>query len=431
MSMKETMAVVLGGGRGTRLAPLTYARCKPAINLAGKFRLIDIPISNCINSGLKKIFVVTQFLSTGLHRHIFQTYRFDRFSEGFVEVLAAEQTPTNLNWFQGTADAIRQSLRYITEWDIQYVVILSGDQLYQMDYQKLLNYHIENLADVTVSTLPVRQEEVSRMGIMQIDTDGQIVRFEEKPEDPNLQDEMATSHEFFESMNIDNNGRFHLASMGVYVFNREVLVELLNKENYTDFGREVIPEAVKNRRTFAYVFDGFWEDIGTIDSYYRVNLSLTDAMPPFNFYDARWPVYTHPRTLPGAKLNGGNFDRAIICEGSIVEKASINRSIIGSRQLIGPGSVIRDSLVLGADYYEVLNRSLESFATAANPVPLGIGRDVKIEGAIVDKNARIGHDVVINRRSPDEPDSEGDGYYVRSGIVIIPRAAVIEPGRVI
>ena len=430
MIMKDTLAVILGGGRGTRLAPLTYARCKPAINLAGKFRLIDIPVSNCINSGLKKIFVVTQFLSTGLHRHLSQAYRFDRFSEGSVEVLAAEQTPTNVTWFQGTADAIRQSLRYITEWNISYVLILSGDQLYSMDYSRLLEFHIESLADVTVSTLPVPSEDVSRMGIMQIDQGGRIMNFVEKPQEPEVQESLATSEEFLKGFNIESRGRRHLASMGVYLFNRDALLELLANENYHDFGREIIPEAVQTHRMFAYVFDGFWEDIGTLESYYEVSLSLTDPVPPFNFYKEDWPIYTHPRTLPGVKVNGGKIERAILCEGCIVDNAEITRSIVGIRQIIGSGTRISDSLVLGADFYESTGSSSHGFRESKSKVPMGIGRDVQIEGAIIDKNAHIGDGAVIRPR-PDEPDQDGDGFYVRSGIVIVPRAGVIQPGRVI
>jgi glucose-1-phosphate adenylyltransferase len=430
MIMKNTLAVILGGGKGTRLAPLTNARSKPAINLAGKFRLIDVPVSNCINSGLTKIFVVTQFLSTGLHRHLFQTYRFDRFSEGTVELLAAEQTPSNTKWFQGTADAIRQSLKYITEWNINYVVILSGDQLYSMDYSKLLEFHIDRFADVTVSTLPVPPEDVSRMGIMQIDRDGRIANFVEKPEDAALQESLATGEDFLKNFKIEPKGRRHLASMGVYVFNRDALLELLSNEKHIDFGREVIPEAVKTHRTYAYVYDDFWEDIGTIESYYKVSLSLTDPVPPFNFYKEDWPIYTHPRTLPGVKVNGGKIERALLCEGCIVDNAEITRSIVGIRQVIGAGTRIRDSLILGADFYETSGSAQYSFRQSQSKVPLGIGQDVQIESAIVDKNARIGDRAVI-RSKQGEPDQDGDGFFVRSGIVIVPRSGMIQPGRVI
>ncbi|HUU28362.1 MAG TPA: glucose-1-phosphate adenylyltransferase [archaeon] len=430
MYTQDTLAVILGGGRGTRLAPLTLARCKPAINLAGKFRLIDIPVSNCINSNVVKVFVVTQFLSAGLHRHIFQTYRFDRFSQGFVQVLAAEQTPTNMNWFQGTADAIRQSLGYITEWNIKYVLILSGDQLYAMDYSKLLNFHVKKNADVTVCTLPVHAENVSRMGIMQIDTKGRIMKFVEKPTDPKVQEELVTGESFLKQFGIEVRGRRHLGSMGVYVFNREALIQMLSEKKYTDFGREVIPEAVNSHRVFAYVFDDFWEDIGTIESYYQVNLCLTDPIPPFNFYREDWPIYTHPRSLPGVKVVGGRIERAILCEGSIINNAQITRSIIGIRKVIRPGSIIRDSLVLGADFYEEPGEIPEGFRKTESDIPIGIGHNVYIEGAIIDKNTRIGDGVVI-RPKHGEPDRDGDGYYVRSGIVIVPRGGVIEPGRVI
>lgn len=428
MNTKNTLAVILGGGRGARMTPLTLARCKPAINLAGKFRLIDIPVSNCINSNVLKIFVVTQFLSAGLHRHLFQTYHFDRFSEGFVEVLAAEQTPTNMDWFQGTADAIRQSLRYITEWNISYVLILSGDQLYSMDYRNLLNYHVDRAADVTVSCLPAPPEDVYRMGIMQINDEGRIINFVEKPTEPEVQAELATDEGFFQKFGIEARGRKHLGSMGVYVFNREALIEMLGQGKYTDFGREVIPAAAKSHKVYAYVFDDFWEDIGTIESYYRVNLSLTDPVPPFNFYKEDWPIYTHPRSLPGVKVVGGKTDRAILCEGCIVDNAEITRSIIGIRQIVRSGAKIRESLVLGADFYDSTGGKPEGFRRTDSNVPLGIGVNTDIEGAIVDKNVRIGNEVKI-RPKWNEPDQDGDGFYIRSGIVIIPRGGIIEDGR--
>lgn len=427
MYTRDTLAVILGGGRGTRLAPLTLARCKPAINLAGKFRLIDIPVSNCINSRVLKIFVVTQFLSAGLHRHIFQTYRFDRFTDGFVEILAAEQTPTNMTWFQGTADAIRQSLRYIVEWNIKYVLILSGDQLYSMDYGEMLEYHVNSAADVTVSTLPVPQTEVYRMGIMQIDEAGRIVNFVEKPSDPKVQEGLATEEIFLRRFNVDPRGRRHLGSMGIYIFDREVLVELLTEGRYTDFGREVIPAAVKSHKVCAYVFDGFWEDVGNIESYYRVNLSLTDPVPPFNFYDENWPIFTHPRSLPGVKVVGGTTERAILCEGSIIDRAHIQRAIIGVRSVIRSGTRIKDSLLLGADYYDTPG-AVEGHRREQSHLPIGIGHDCEIEGAIIDKNVRIGNGVKIRPRY-GQPDHEGDGFFVRGGIVIVPRGAVIEPGR--
>ncbi|MBW7997210.1 MAG: glucose-1-phosphate adenylyltransferase [Candidatus Glassbacteria bacterium] len=432
MDSRDTLAVILGGGRGTRLAPLTLARCKPAINLAGKFRLIDVPVSNCINSQVRKIFVVTQFLSAGLHRHLFQTYRFDRFSDGFVEVLSAEQTPTNVNWFQGTADAIRQSLRYIIEWNIKNVLILSGDQLYAMDYGKLIDHHASTGADVTVATLPARGEDVYRMGIMQMDRDGRLVNFVEKPDDPGVQEKLTTDAETMKKFGVEPKDRHHLGSMGIYVFSRSALVELLSREKYTDFGREVIPAALESHKVYGYVFDGFWEDIGTIESYYRVNLSLTDPVPPFNFHDEHWPIHTHPRSLPGVKVVGGSIERAILCEGSIIDHSDVERSIIGVREMVRHGTRIKDSLILGADYYDTPGEDSERGMRRgrSSDIPLGIGHDVEIEGAILDKNTRIGDGVRITPKY-DMEDHEGDGYFVRSGIVIIPRGKVIEPGRVI
>jgi len=424
---RDTLAVILGGGRGTRLAPLTLARAKPAINLAGKFRLIDIPVSNCINSNVMKIFVATQFLSTGLHRHLFSTYRFDRFSEGFVEPLSAEQTPTNTQWFQGTADAIRQSLHYIVEWNIKYVLILSGDHLYSMDYRRILQFHADRNAEVTVSTIPLPEQDVNRMGIMQLDENARIVNFVEKPKDPAVQRQMQSSEQTIASFGIDPAGRKHLGSMGIYVFNKSTLLEMLNNYSHTDFGREVIPEAVRSKRTFAYVYDGYWEDIGTIEAYYHTNLRLTDPLPPFDFYREEWPIYTHPRYLPGVKINGGQVERAILCEGSVVDRAEIHHSIVGIRQMINEGTHIRDSLILGADYYD-REDSLEAEKGAPCDIPLGIGRNVTIEHAIIDKNTRIGDGVKI-RSWEGRPDEDGDGYYVRSGVVIIPRGGVIRPGR--
>ncbi len=433
MYTRDTLAVILGGGRGTRLAPLTLARCKPAINLAGKFRLIDVPVSNCINSQVRKIFVVTQFLSAGLHRHLFQTYRFDRFSDGFVEVLAAEQTPTNTHWFQGTADAIRQSLRYIIEWNIENVLILSGDQLYSMDYGKLIDQHVKTGADITVSTLPAPAEDVYRMGIMQMDGDGRLVNFVEKPENPKVQESLATDKKTMKRFGVNARGRRHLGSMGIYVFSRKALVELLSEGKFTDFGREVIPAALKSHKVFGYVFDGFWEDIGTIESYYKVNLSLTDSFPPFNFHDEHWPIHTHPRSLPGVKVVGGSIEQAILCEGAIVDHADIEHSIIGVREQVRYGSSIKDSLILGGDYYESSKEGQDKGLLRRegnSNIQLGIGREVEIEGAILDKNTRIGDGVKITPKY-NEPDYEGDGFYVRSGIVIIPRGEVIEPGRII
>ncbi len=430
MRTRDTLAVILGGGRGTRLAPLTLARAKPAINLAGKFRLIDIPVSNCINSGVNKIFVATQFLSTGLHRHLFSTYRFDRFSEGFVEPLSAEQTPTNTEWFQGTADAIRQSLRYIIEWNIRYVLILSGDHLYSMDYSEILQFHEERNAEVTVSTIPLPEQDVTRMGIMQLDSEARIVNFVEKPKDPELQRQMRSDPQTIASFGVNPAGRSHLGSMGIYVFNKSTLLEMLQETPYTDFGREVIPEAVKTHRTFAFVYDGYWEDIGTIESYYSTNLHLTDPLPPFDFYREDWPIYTHPRYLPGVKVNGGQIERAILCEGSVIDRAEIRHSIVGIRQMVNQNSCIRDSLILGADYYERDCEHDGIMHWQDCPIPLGIGRNVEIERAIIDKNTRIGDGAKI-RSWEGRPDEDGEGFYVRSGVVIIPRGGVVQPGRVI
>jgi len=417
--MNECIAVILGGGRGTRLFPLTHQRSKPAVPIGGKYRLIDIPISNCLNSGLRRIFVLTQYNSESLNKHLSMTYKFDVFSSAFVTVLAAEQTEDSPDWFQGTADAVRQSMRHLDSHSSREVLILSGDQLYQMDYSKMLDTHRRNVADATVAVLPVSAEQTAAFGILKVNRQGRIVHFEEKPQ-PERLPELESE--------IPGYGKGFLASMGIYMFSREALARASADRSLVDFGRHVIPKAIGEQRVQAHFFRGYWEDVGTIRSYYEANLQLCDPMPPFDFYDAGRPVYTHPRFLPASKIEGCALKSALVSEGGILMGAEIERSVVGIRSRIGQGTHIHHSLILGADYYE----SLEEIdrAQAQGLPPLGIGQEAVIERAIVDKNARVGRGVrILNAEGVQEKD--GVGYYIRDGIVIVPKGGVIPDGAVI
>jgi glucose-1-phosphate adenylyltransferase len=417
--MKDTLAVILGGGRGTRLFPLTLQRSKPAVPIAGKYRLIDIPVSNCINSDLRRIFVLTQYNSESLNKHLGLTYKFDLFSSAFVNVLAAEQTEDSPEWFQGTADAVRQSLRHLMAHRWTEVVILSGDQLYQLDLQRLLESHRRNQADITVAVTPVPADQTSAFGILKANRQGRITHFEEKPPAdrlPHLGSE------------VDGSGPLYLASMGIYVFGREMLERSLRDPAMVDFGRHIIPGSVPSLRVNAFTYRGYWEDVGTIRSYYLANLGLCQPVPPFDFYDAQHPVYTQQRFLPASKVERCSVRNALISEGCIVVGADIERSVIGIRARIGDGTNISESLVLGADYYESAD---ELAAAAARGVPpIGIGSGTVVKGAIVDKNARIGSGVrIVNEAAESERD--GDGYFIREGVVIVPKGAVVPDGAVI
>jgi glucose-1-phosphate adenylyltransferase len=417
--MQEVLAVILGGGAGTRLFPLTLHRSKPAVPIAGKYRLIDIPVSNCLNSGLRKIFVLTQYNSESLNKHLSLTYKFDLFSSGFVSVLAAEQTHDSPDWFQGTADAVRQTLRHLANHSHREVVILSGDQLYQMDLRRMVEAHRRHVADVTVAVKPVGAEQTAGFGILKMNRQGRIVHFEEKPRADRLAD-LASE--------LPGAGSGYLASMGIYVFSREALESSLRDGRLVDFGRHVIPEVVPRLRVQAYVHRGYWEDVGTIRSYYEANLALCQLVPPFNFYEAARPVFTHPGFLPATKVEGCQIREALLAEGSIVNGAEVERSVIGIRSRIGQGTRLRRSLVLGADFYET-PEEVQRAAAAGRP-PVGIGPDCEIVGAIVDKNARIGRGVRITNES-GVAERDGDGYYVREGLVIVPKNGVIENGTVI
>jgi len=424
---RNVLAVVLGGGQGTRLFPLTRDRSKPAVPLAGKYRLVDIPISNCINSGLWRIYVLTQFNTASLHRHINGSYKFDHFSGGFVEILAAEQTLTNTSWYQGTADAIRKNWTHFDNHPWEYMIILGGDQLYRMNFQDILRRHVEHKADVTVATTPVPRRDVGGLGIMQIDAESRIVNFVEKPTDPAVQDGLRLDPASYSRYGIKSSEELFLASMGIYVFNRSTLREAMDTP-HTDFGKHIIPGLIHSHRVFADVFLGYWEDIGTIRNFFEANLDCTSELPRFNFFDMHAVIYSRPRYLPPSKVNGASIDHAIIADGCIINRAAIAYSVIGLRSIIGSGSYLHRTVLMGCDFYE----SAESIAEhqARGQPPMGIGKNTRIENCIIDKNARIGDNVVISPSGkPDKVDHPL--YYIRDGIVIIPKNAIIPDGTII
>jgi glucose-1-phosphate adenylyltransferase len=417
--MEDALAIILGGGRGTRMFPLTLKRSKPAVPIGGKYRLIDIPISNCLNSNLRQIFVLTQFNSESLNKHIGQTYKFDIFSSGFVSVLAAEQTDEGGDWFQGTADAVRQSLRHMHRTPGRDALILSGDHLYQMDYREMLRTHRDSGADATVAVIPVAEDQTAGFGILKMDGSGRIVHFDEKPPRDRLPGLRS---------DLPGQGSAYLASMGIYIFKRNVLEKVLANPQLVDFGRHVLPDALGRMHVQAHLFRGYWEDVGTIASYFQANLALCEPIPPFDFFDADHPVYTHPRFLPASKIERSNIHNALICEGCVMSGAEIDRAVIGIRSRIGASVRIRNSLIVGADYYETLDEIRESESRRIPPV--GIGSESIIQNAIIDKNARIGRGVrILNEAGVREKD--GEGYYIRDGIVIVPKNGVLPDGMVI
>jgi glucose-1-phosphate adenylyltransferase len=418
---QQTLAIVMGGGAGTRLFPLTKDRSKPAVPLGGKYRLVDIPISNCLNSGLRSIYVLTQFNTMSLHRHIQASYKFDNFSRSFVDILAAQQTPEHSNWYQGTADAVRQNMRYFLERPFDYYIILSGDQLYRMDFRLLLHQHIRSGAEITLATKPVPRHQASEFGIMQSDSERRITRFVEKPKEAEILDELKLGPELLSSIGSADDAELFQASMGIYVFNRNVLVECLAND-MVDFGKHIIPHAIKARHVNAYIFNGYWEDIGTIRAFYDANLDLTDLVPQYSFFDASAPIYTHPRFLPGSKINGAALRQAIIADGCIISDAHIERSVIGVRSVIQTGATIRNSIVMGADYYET-----DPTTVPKGVPPIGVGRNCVIDRAIIDKNARIADGVVITPEGKPS-DMDAENYFIRDGIVVVPKNAVIPAG---
>jgi glucose-1-phosphate adenylyltransferase len=420
--VRDVLALILGGGQGTRLFPLTEHRSKPAVPIGGKYRLIDIPISNCLHADIRRIFVLTQFNSASLNRHITQTYRMDLFSPGFVEILAAEQTPDNPNWFQGTADAVRQAARHFVRYDADYYLILAGDHLYRMDYNEMVDAHIDRNADITIAAQPVTPVDATAMGIFGFDQTGQIVAFEEKPKADRLR-EIGRSIPVGSTLAGNTPDKPFVASMGVYLFSRQVLLDVLAADSAKDFGREVIPSALDRYRVSAYLFRGFWADVGTVASFYEANIMLTRPGAAFNFYDPHRPIYTHPRFLPGSRLNDCCVRDVILAEGCYCERCTIEESIVGIRTHVEQGAVIRRSVLLGADFYEG-----DDGGRAERGLPrLGIGRDVELDRVIVDKNARIGDGArLVNERGVQ--DADGDGYYVRNGIIVIPKDGVIRAG---
>ena len=422
---KETVSVILGGGAGSRLSPLTASRSKPAVPIAGKYRLVDIPISNCINSNLNRIFVLTQFNSASLNQHIKNTYHFSAFSSGFVDILAAEQTPDNPGWFQGTADAVRQSLRHLDKMDFEYVLILSGDQLYQMDFSKMIDAHKHSGAALTIATIPVAEREAPEFGILKSNNESVITSFIEKPKKELLPNWVSDT-----GAAMQDQGRHYLASMGIYVFNKEILYKLLNEvhANATDFGKEIILDSIAHYKVLSYQYDGYWTDIGNIYSFFEANIALTEAIPPFNLFDSAQTIYTRPRMLPPAKISGTMIDRAIIAEGSIIHAASISQSVIGIRSRIGKDTVVKNVYIMGCDYYETIDQINEK-TQAGKPI-LGIGERCVIEDAIVDKNCSIGNDVVIRGGAHLEK-TDHPLYTIKDNIVVIKKGAVIPNGFVI
>jgi glucose-1-phosphate adenylyltransferase len=418
----DTLAIILGGGQGSRLFPLTATRSKPAVPIGGKYRLIDVPISGCVHASIRRIFVLTQFNSASLNRHISQTYRLDRFSGGFVEILAAEQTPDNPNWYQGTADAVRQAARHFTQHEAHDDLVLAGDHLYRMDYSALVDSHRRTGADITIAAQPVDPETATQMGIFRFDRDGNIAAFEEKPKPPRLA-EIGRSIPAGSSFATHTDEQPFMASMGIYVFTRRVLVDMLEREPGHDFGRELIPNALGKYRVKPYIYDGYWADVGTIESFYNANVVLGRPAAPFRFWDPERPIYTHLRDLPGSRLMDCQITDSVVADGCYLERSTIHDSIVGIRQKIQAGTRLEHAVLLGADFYE------DTPSTPGLP-KLGIGRDVVLGRVVIDKNARIGDGArLTNEAGIDQAD--GDGYYIRSGIIVVPKGGVIRPGTVV
>ena len=423
--MDDVLAIILGGGQGTRLFPLTQQRSKPAVPIGGKYRLIDVPISNCLHADIRRIFVLTQFNSASLNRHVAQTYRMDLFSAGFVEILAAEQTPDSVNWFQGTADAVRRAARHFVNLEASYYLILAGDHLYRMDYARLIESHRVRRADITIAAQPVTPADATSLGIFRFDGEGRIVAFEEKPPVERLA-EIGQSVPQGASFLTHSPDRPFVASMGIYVFSREALLHSLETHPGVDFGREIIPGSVGHLTVTAFLHDGYWVDVGTVQSFYDANIDLTRPTAPFRFYDPKRPIYTHARFLPGSWFNACTITDSIVSEGCTLDSCTVSDSVVGIRSKIGRGTVIRRSVLLGADYYE----DDSGLMRAASPIPMGIGRDVVLDRVILDKNARIGDGVRLTNAAGVQH-ADGPGYHIRSGIVIVAKGSVIEPGTVV
>ncbi|HZW34026.1 MAG TPA: glucose-1-phosphate adenylyltransferase [Isosphaeraceae bacterium] len=428
--MPRVISLILGGGRGTRLFPLTKSRSKPAVPIAGKYRLIDIPVSNCIHSGLNRIFVLTQFNSVSLHRHIYNTYKFDPYGGGFVEILAAQQTMEHESWYQGTADAVRRNIPYFTESHYDLVLILSGDQLYRMDFQDMIRTHQENKAAVTIAALPVGEEQATACGIMRIEADGRIVDFEEKPKTPEKLDRVRTDPGWLTRLGLEATGRPYLASMGIYLFNRPLLVDLLRSSDATDFGHELLPRAISTHRVQAHLFDGYWEDIGTVGAFHRANIELTRDDPPFDFTSQAGPIFTRPRFLPCSRIIGATIKNSLICDGVVIGRGSvIENSVIGVRSRVGENVTIRETYIMGIDIPEFPHHRAEN--RRLNRPDIGVGAGSVIERAIIDKNARIGRNVRIINQAGIEDSEEFPSHVIRDGIVVTQKFANLIDGTVI
>ena len=423
----NVVSVIMGGGRGTRLYPLTQERCKPAVPLAGKYRLVDIPISNSLNSGINRIFLLTQFNTASLHRHIQSSYRFDSFSGGMVEILSAEQTLEGDSWYQGTADCVRQNLHHFADHKHDLVLILSGDALFRMDFTPILQQHVDSKADVTIAALPIPKQDVAGLGVMRVNEDMSIAEFAEKPKDPEVIRRFLLSDSIEEKLVSTPKGAHCLASMGIYLFNRSTLVEALDN-SMTDFGKEVIPSLLGNRRLFSFIFEGYWEDIGTVRAFFEANLLLTNPLPPFNFFTAGAPIYTNARYLPASKINNCTIDHVIIADGCIVTEAHLKRCVIGIRSILRQNSRLENTVMMGSDFFES-EEELKSNRESGVP-DIGIGENTIVRTSIIDKNARIGKNVVLDPAGKPE-NFESKGIYIRDGVLVVPKNAVIPDNTVI
>ncbi|MCB0282220.1 MAG: glucose-1-phosphate adenylyltransferase [Calditrichae bacterium] len=425
--MGSMTAIILGGGRGTRLDPLTKVRSKPAVPIGGKFRLIDIPLSNCLHAGVRNIFILTQFNTESLHRHIYNTYRFDSFTRGSIRILAAQQTTDNQDWYQGTADAVRKNLSFFDDAE-DHIIILGGDHLYRMDYAHFLDYHIKTNADISIAVKPIFEHEASEFGILKANDKGVITSFYEKPKQQEILDQYKISPELFEQFKLDPAGRSIIASMGIYIFKRDVLFELLTNNTKEDFGKEILPDSLGKKRVMSYFFDGYWEDIGTIGAFFEAHMELTNPVPKFNFYDEQYPFYTRPRYLPASKINKCQINQSIITEGCILLGSIIENSVIGIRSYIDEGTLIQRSIIMGSQRYETIN---EHHYNAENNRPnMGIGKNCIVKNAIIDMNCSIGNNVqLINKDNQTE--AEGEFYRIRDGIIIIPKGTVIPNNTII
>lgn len=425
--MRHVVCLILGGGKGTRLLPLTEFRSKPAVPLGGKYRLIDVPISNCINSDISRMYVLTQFNSVSLHRHIRQTYNFDLFHNGFVEILAAQQTLDGSNWYQGTADAVRKQVRFLKEFDIKYVLILSGDQLYRMNFQEMLATHLNANADVTISTVPVCADQARAFGIMQLDDSGRVTGFVEKPKNEEALAKVRTPASWIDSRGIESRGREYLASMGIYLWNRDLLVDLLESTSHEDFGKDIFPMAIRHHHVQTHLFDGYWEDIGTIKAFYDANLALTDANPPFQFADRRAPIFTRPRFLPSTRMGSCTIRDSLIADGCFIGSSTvIEKCVVGMRTHVGKDVTIRNTVIMGADFYP--SNEERARTIGGNEDSWGIGDGAYIDGALLDKNVCIGRNARIVASEAPAGDGDYDKVVVRDGVAVVRKDAVVPEG---